>query len=159
MNNDWDALMGAVVRGLREQVVPHVGDAQALVQLHAAIYVLDNLRKQGGWSPALLLRQVEAQQVLFAALREALPGASLPLPESMQAPLRNIEQLRDEGDIAVNTVTDMLNALPAGQRGPAHARAGAAVSAYLRAVVAIDRGATAKSMMLELSGPGSQLLD
>lgn len=158
MNNDWDALLGAVVRGLRDQVAPQVEDEQARIQLHAAIYVLENLRLQGGWSTQLLMRHVQAQQSFFATLRTALPDAGPPLPAAQHAP-RDIARLRSEGDAAINSVIDLLHGMPPAQRGEGHAQAAAALSAYLRETVAIDRGATAKSMMLELSGPGSQTLD
>ena len=158
MNSDWDRLLGALDLCLRQQVAPHVDNEQARIQLNAAIYVLSNLRLQGGWSALLLARHVRAQQEFFKALRQAWPDSGLQLPGAPGAAL-DIEQARNEGDIAVNAVIERLDAIAPSQRDKTYEAARAALVAYLRAAVAIDRGATAKSMMLELSGPGSQPLD
>jgi hypothetical protein len=91
-------------------------------------------------------------------LRAARPDAGLPVPAPAHATC-DIEQVRDDGDAAITAAIEMLRGLPPAQRHAGHAIAEAAIGAYLRETVAIDRGATAKSMMLELSGPGSQPLD
>jgi hypothetical protein len=158
MNADWDALLGALDRCLRHEVAPHLDNEQARIQLNAAIYVLANLRLQGGWSAALVRRHVQAQLEFFEALRQSWPDSGQVLPAASDPP-RDIEQARLDGDAAINRVVDWLDGVAPAQRDGRYDAAQAALAAYLRRAVTIDRGATAKSMMLELSGPGSQRLD
>jgi hypothetical protein len=156
MNNDWDGLLDALATGLRTQVAPHLATEQARIQLNAVVYALANLRLQGGWSAALLLEHVQAQQELFARVRELLPESGLQFPAADE--VNDVTLARDRGDEAVNALIDHLCATPPAERGAAWHAARAALVDHLRRGVAIDRRRTAKSMMHELSGPGSEQL-
>ncbi|MEO8297110.1 MAG: hypothetical protein ABI574_04805 [Burkholderiales bacterium] len=156
MINEWDRLLGAVVQSLRAQVAPHLANETAGVQLNAAIYILNNLRLQGGWSNALQHSQVAAQQQLFATLRTTGLGPEVEPPSAAVStdPLAQ----RKRADEAIVALIDQLASVPAARRDPAFETAHRALMAYLRESVALDCAATARSMMKEMSGSGSESL-
>ncbi|MBG9388025.1 hypothetical protein [Caenimonas aquaedulcis] len=157
MNNDWGQLLGALAAGLRAQVAPHLATEQARIQLHAVIYALGNLQLQGGWSSAQLLQHVQAQRQFAGTVKTLLPDAA-PLFAASEADNLDVAQSRDRGDAAINALIDRLYGVPAAKRDAAWQAARQALSDHLRATLAIDRQRTAKSMMHELSGPGSEQL-
>jgi hypothetical protein len=157
MNNDWDQLLAALATGLRTQVAPHLATEQARIQLNAVVYALDNVRLQGSWSSAVLLEHVRAQQHFFATIESMFAHRATEFPGAGSGVL-DVMQLRDRGDEAINAFIDRQYEVPVPERDGNWHQARLALVEHLRATLAIDRRRTAKSMMHELSGPGSEQL-
>jgi hypothetical protein len=71
MPESSEQLLGGIATALSQDVVPHVEDPFALMQLKAAIELLENLTRELDWSAPFLERRGAELKALRAALRAA----------------------------------------------------------------------------------------
>lgn len=78
MNVALERLLEGIIATLRNDVIPHVGDAYARGQAVGVIDLLNNIGPRIEWARAPLIEAVTEKAALLAAVAPLLPGMAAP---------------------------------------------------------------------------------
>lgn len=86
MNNSFDRLIDGMIKTLRQDVIPHTDTVFARGQAFGVIYMLESIRRRGGWSAQFFATQIALLDALKAEIAPRLAGTGAPpLPETQTA--------------------------------------------------------------------------
>jgi hypothetical protein len=162
MNNSVQALCGAVIRSLKDEVLPCVADPYARGQLAAALYVLGNFERAAGWRPDEIQDETARTK---AAVDVAADGLrALGIPAAAAAPStgnsvagvgapRSAEEERNSVNAEVCALFDCLDGLQRhGQVTPAIRAIEDALLDRVIESVQEEKRRIAPSMMKQMTG-------
>ena len=156
MINSVPALCRTLSASLRRDVLPHIDDAFARSQLSAAIYVLNNLERQAGWSNPRVAGQAARADEAIAAVRSSALGLGIELPciaPSTGLDASTDEARRDAADAQICAWFDWFaDTRKNGTQTPELRQLEAKLLEQAMQSVAEDRHLVAPSMMREMSG-------
>lgn len=109
MNNSFDRLLDGMIKTLRQQVIPHTDTVFARGQAFGVIYMLESLRRRGGWSVQFFTTQLALLDRLNAQIAPRLAGtAAPPLPDTQVTAPAGADELQAVFEAAQTRICALL---------------------------------------------------